>query len=386
MPDKQRSDVTVSSILALDNTRRPRFYLRLRPFLVWWSVDRVFAVLGILIGIISLFVAVWAAKTQEEIVNIVLLACCLTTVVLSVTTVVLIWKVWGERAITEAEMLDIANQFGSLISKQNKYEATVAACVKYLFEHQHFSTSREWERLHAELDDLLDDFIKCICDTAAYVVTKKKGDSRDLASANLKYFDTSKDGKGETVYAVWKRSEHSNPARDEADEEIRRKEFRVDLNLMYYLIASEYQEPHCLIDDLQEFLRKKDSINEIRRLDKQPEFNQPSLDVLRFYNSCIVVPVRGGRDAVLEARHTREATSEASDTQRANAFMQYRDGLSLGILCIDSKRYSYFDEYDVRIMKQLAEHAFSVIRASYAVEALLNSAKQSSARRAERKG
>ena len=334
-------------------------------FLHWWSAERILAFVGVAVGVISILAALSTAKTRDEVINISLVALVTAVLVLSGTVLLLIWKLWGDHSVSDSEMRDIANQFATLVARESRYQAAVAISIKRIFENK--DDTKEWQ----EVQNLLDDFVQALCNTAAYILTKKKGDYRDVVSANIKYFDEAEDGSRDVVHVVWRRSDHSDQARDEADEETRKKEFRVVRNMMYDTLLGS--ESHCIIPNLRKYLDQKDEINRHRNDDDKPAYREPSEKALRFYNSCLAVPIKSGAEEIFP---------DPDDPDADIVLQSQKQGPILGIFCVDSKRYSYFDEtYDLHILNQLAEHACNAFRASFALKLLRKMKERGRARR-----
>jgi hypothetical protein len=195
------------------------------------------------------------------------------------------------------------------------------------------------------------------------VITKKKGHTADNASANVKTFTTAPDNTRELVYQVFKRSRNSNVERDAADEETRKKEFRVHANRMYDDIRKNRK--HVFVSNMTEYLKETDQLNLERIQSNEPAYKEPSRKALIFLSSGMVVPIQG-KDATLMKLDMPER------------IIPYEGGWSLlGTFCIDSKNINFFDEeYDLHIMNQLATQAFSALRTYYLVTALKISREQ----------
>jgi hypothetical protein len=345
----------------------PRFVAR--RFFDWWTVDRIVALIFFVLSIVLTFIL----SDKPDFANFPIVALSLSNLLLTAAVVLLLWR--GARTITAAEMSDIANQFSRLVSLQCEYEATVSACLKSIFAGQ------DSQKHFDEIDSQLNNFIKALCDTAAYAITKSKGDRQELVSANIKMImtaPTTPEGVGESVeraYQVWKRSEYSKRERDDADEETKKNEFRVKANMMYAtLIANHisHSGSYGIVDNLRRYLTTKDEINRIR-IDKGAiPFKEPSEKDLRFFRSCLVVPIHGRKNELLSY----------PEVGQRNVTLPFGEGLLVGIFCVDSKKRRYFNhDYDVLIMRQLAEHAFSVIQAKYALITLRASRRASLARK-----
>jgi hypothetical protein len=199
--------------------------------------------------------------------------------------------------------------------------------------------------------------MKCICDTATAVITAPRGHNSRLISANIKIFGAAEDKPDEIVYLPRWRSEFSDKDRDEEDSETRKSEFRVKRNMVYdSIITSAMGQPYCLIADMKKYLEEDmKRENDARKRRGELPYLQPSEAVVGYYQSCMVVPIFG-------LRAGPGATASAAEKRGRDVMMSFRDGSVLGTLCIDSERAAYFNnQYDLLIMSQLAEHAYSAM-------------------------
>jgi hypothetical protein len=316
--------------------------------------DRALAILAVLVAIGT---AILVAKSAEELLNVAIIGLILSNVVMS-------WLVFflarentalaSSKNITENDAIKIAVEFRNLSSKQCDYESAVASFVMRFVSTK--DTDDDWNRLVAALNA----FVECVCDTAVQVITKKKGYTPDNASANIKTFTTAPDDTRELVYQVFRRSRNSDVERDRADEETRKKEFRVHTNRMYDSILKTRR--HVFIPNLAKYLEETARLNLERIESDEHPYKEPSKKVLSFLNSGMVLPIQG-RDATLKTLDMPEK------------IIPYEGGWSLlGTFCIDSKNVGFFDEeYDLHVMSQLSSHAFSALRTYYLVTALKNS-------------
>jgi hypothetical protein len=316
--------------------------------------DRALAVLAVLIAICA---AVWAAKSATELLNIAIIGLILSNVVMS-------WLVFflarentalaSSKNITESDAIRIATEFRNLAWRQCDYESAVATYVTRFISNK--ETQEDWNKLVGGLIG----FVECVCDTAVQVITKKKGYTPDNASANIKTFTSAPDGTCELVYQVLKRSRTSNIDRDAADEETRKKEFRVHANRMYDFILENRK--HVFVPNMSRYLEETDKVNLDRIQASAHPYKEPSKKALSFLNSGLVVPILG-RDVTLKT------------LKMPDRIITYESDWSLlGTFCIDSKNVGFFDdEYDLHVMSQLASHAFSALRTYYLMIALRNS-------------
>jgi len=329
-----------------------KFLHSITPFWRAPLFDRALAILGVLVAIGAAF---WATKSPEELLNVALLALVFSSVVMSALVFILAREnsaLGSSKNITEADAIKIASEFRNLCSKQCDYESAVATYVmRYIASKE---SQDDWNKVVASLNT----FIECVCDAAVQVITKKKGHTSDNASANIKTFASAPDGTRELVYQVLRRSRNSDLERDEADEQTRRREFRVHSNRMYDTVLESRK--HVYVPNVAQYLEETNELNLERIQSDKPVYKEPSSKVLRFFNSCIVLPIHG-RDATLKTLDMPER------------IIPYENGSLLGTFCIDSRNIGFFDEeYDLHVMNQLASQAFSALRTYCLVTALKN--------------
>jgi hypothetical protein len=318
----------------------------------WPLYDRIGLFLGLAAGVIGILATAWAAKTAEEIQTTIVIASITTNIALAGLACALVRQVVSGSILPEQVAIKTANSFCALVNRQTQFEAAVATFVVKLFEG---SDDEESFRVVASN---CSEFIQCIADAATYVIANNKGHTDDMCSANIKIFTEASDGSGQTTYEVWKRSRHSDPSRDEADQETREKEFRVEFNRMYdYVIRTK---KHLRIPDLIDYLAEMEALNITREDEDKMRYREPSERTLSAYRSCLLIPIHG-KDSFLRAVPTPDV------------IIPFGSGTLVGLLCIDSKLPNLFNEqYDIAVMKQLACHAFGAIKTLYALKALRN--------------
>jgi hypothetical protein len=348
-------------------TRRVPRVLPRNPFRRWVTADRFIALIGISIGSafgIASVVNLDSAHRESYWIY----ALTFVTIVLATALAIIIFRMGVlPRPLTEEEMLGVARKFAGLLHRQIQFEAAVSACVRHLFASG-TTPDNTYNTLLQELQSQYATLIASICEAAAYVITLKHDRREDTVSVNIKVFEITDAEPAGAVYLVQKRSANSDTSRDESDEQTKRREFRVAHHMIYRGFFDDHAESMvdgvCVIDDIEDYINKRNVVNEKRIQNNQVTYKEPSEKVLRFYRSCIVAPIVGQDDLLSLMKHSAPHAGGTS--------LQLGEGRCLlGILCIDSKKKAFFDRgYDVEIMKQLASHAFSAMRALYSVRKL----------------
>jgi hypothetical protein len=191
-----------------------------------------------------------------------------------------------------------------------------------------------------ELNNAHDEVIDTICQTAVDVLKARK--SSDDISANLTLLSSVNDS-AEVGYTDVHRC--GKPSEIQTREDQRLKGVLVKEHYLYskvqkYLCKKDLiSDCHYLVRDID---RERDKMSrEIRRSIERNErpphhYVEPRMNANEFYRSCLLVPITS-----LDDEHNL-----------------------IGILCVESPQKACFDrDYDLELMKQLANYAASVIAA-----------------------
>lgn len=286
-------------------------------------------------------------RPQQEMfaISLIYLAIILATVVFFLQRELSKASAQVRTAITEDKIAAIARDFRTLTEKQKIFEAALALYLSRFYTDKAARKDPDADKLWKDVESVFKSFLELLCHSAREVLSTKKGTDIDELSANIKYLEEA--SPGEFAYRVWIRSGYV-PGREESDAETHAREFRFDENRMYFEMRKSQQ--HKIVDDMKAYVEdtQKASTGLFRMRTKL--FAQPKPHVLKFYSSCLVVPIKG-RDEVLQSAEDGRVMSVGTDCW-------------IGLFCIDSKQPNFFDEeYDLSIMLQLRDQAFSAMRA-----------------------
>ncbi len=233
----------------------------------------------------------------------------------------------------------ISKQFGTLIRRQKAFEAAV---TEYLWNASiKNDVAPQWRKAKREYQQLLN----CLCETAQYALATKRGLLPEVCSANIKQVVLH---DGQMVYRVEARSPGCPPERADADDHTRSRYFKVRDNKMYSAILQNRKHLH--ITDIDAYLAS---------MNANEGFTEPSAVAATFYKSCLVLPIYG-EDRILHGLGENERTMDFGQNESL-----------IGLFCVDSQHLSFFDDlYDLDVMRQLSDQAFSAIRALVAIRAL----------------
>jgi hypothetical protein len=202
-------------------------------------------------------------------------------------------------------------------------------------------------------------YLTQICRTARTVFVKKKP-RKGRIGANIQRIIVVEGPEAELLYKPIVRS-YTDQERIEYDEEIQRNPIKVRENYMYRTIFDGHQKNAYFIHhDVLEVLR-----------DVGPKDREPNRHCAGFYRSVIIFPIYGNLNQAINPNGLN-----APINQRLDPIAQCRGKDVFGLLCVDSQRRNAFREgknkrwkYDMNIMRQLTDYAFSSFRLLRMIEA-----------------
>lgn len=276
-------------------------------------------------------------------------------------------------------MISISSKFEQLISKQMKLEDRVFYSVNKIFvsmdEKYREKFESDWPKIKGDLMDLQNDLLRSICQIASQVVSKNHRGNADDVSVNIKLISPSS-SQNDATYEVVSRSSNSDSDRDGDDDNTKSGEHLVRSHRVYHnLIMGSFNSNEtaycngdvCIIDNVSEYSHFRKIENESNLHGGGNLYSESSELAEKFYKSSFTVLIKAGHVS-------RSINSDQTGMDRYT-----KDGMScIGIICIDSKTSGYFDsEYDILIMRQLAQHASSAIRSVYEVLTIQDAIKYS---------
>jgi hypothetical protein len=200
-------------------------------------------------------------------------------------------------------------------------------------------------------------YLTQICRTARTVFVKKKP-RKGRIGANIQRIIVAEGAQAELLYKPIVRS-YTDQERIEYDEEIQQNPIKVRENYMYRTMFDGQQgNAYFIHHDVLEILR-----------DVGPKDREPNRHCAGFYRSVIIFPIYGNLNQAINPNNLNAP-------QRLDPIAQCRGKDVFGLLCVDSQRRNAFREgknkrwkYDMNIMRQLTDYAFSSFRLLRMIEA-----------------
>ncbi len=269
---------------------------------------------------------------------------------------------------------DVAPAFNTLSKLLSRFDTQTAAYSNYVIaglyqanqtKNPYIFDLEEEKGWWKEVEDAYFDLLSGLCDTAVKVISLKKGGTYQVISANIKTILGV--SSPHNYYKPLRRSSLSLDERVNEDDNLKKKPLPVTKNRMYYHILNRRKTtpwfilPNPDARSLEEYLAQSKAI---KNLDENVDYPEPNENALRFYKSCLVVPITG-----------QKISNEGEHRDVGMEFNQDSDVL-IGFFCIDSFTHEFDEEYDLQIMKQLANHASSTIRNYFIIEKVRETLKQ----------
>lgn len=189
----------------------------------------------------------------------------------------------------------------------------------------------------ARLDDIVEVFLRSVCDTAVDVYSARHKVERDEISASIKIIGKSDD---HYYYTTAARSANVSENRDDNDDE----KYPVLSNANYFDAMRDKDRANIIVD-LATYI-------ELYQSRGNEELCAPPARALDFYKSAITVLL------FLKPRSQRKLVL---GTYGENAFKTQRGDLVYGFLTIDSPSVT-FSRLDLDIVYELSIHALSAVR------------------------
>ena len=357
------------------NSREGRIRQLWKFFTTWKTPihDRIINVGSFLISLSGIVATIILASNDYERRSAALISTSIAAAVLAVLVYSLVRQLWtatneiARSRMTEDAAIKIADRFCDLVTRQSEFEGAVTTYVAKYMGARLSENEKLTEKDFGYVSDLCGSYIRALVHTAAYVIPTKKGHPTDTCAANLKLVVWTSSDMQKAATNVFYRSDHAAKKRHDADRLARETNSFPLLSANRMYLTAMQTARHVLVGDLPAYVKMTDSINEENRRLKRATFDEPSDETIDDYTSCLLVPIHG-IDTILRLL----------DNKTGDAFVPIgREGQMVGLFCIDSKQPDYFDsDYDLSVMTQLANHAFSAIRTFYVVGAMRASYEQ----------
>lgn len=241
-----------------------------------------------------------------------------------------------------------AEMFGTLHSDERRFSDSVSKCIYDMLAYLEFS---DMPKIYSEYSAMLHH----ICDAAVEVKKSRPGSPTAKYSANIKKIS---EFNGEIIYQIIARST-GDSTRADADERENNQKLPLKKNMKYdQLIKTNIQYQH--IESLRDYLEKVELENILRKSNPD-RYDCPSIKDLDSHKSCIIYPIKG-------STHFSDIDTSKFD------FLPVKNHTGsdvIGFICLDCDEEYSFDEYDCRIIAQLADQAFGAIR-SYIMILVMN--------------